>query len=81
MILPSIPLDSDAETYALIASGRTDGLFQLESEGMKQLLVSMKPENIGDIMTAIALYRPGPMDAIREISCEPRRQKRNKILL
>lgn len=58
-----IPLD-DAETYALIASGRTDGLFQLESEGMKQLLVSMKPENIGDIMTAIALYRPGPMDAI-----------------
>ena len=42
----------------------TDGLYQLESEGMKQLLVSMKPENIGDIMTAIALYRPGPMDAI-----------------
>lgn len=57
------PLD-DADTYALIASGKTDGLFQLESEGMRQLLIAMKPDNIRDIMTAIALYRPGPMDAI-----------------
>ena len=61
--ISKIPLD-DEETYALISSGKTDGLFQLESEGMKQLLVSMAPGNIRDIMTAIALYRPGPMDAI-----------------
>ena len=58
-----IPFD-DPETYALIASGRTDGLFQLESGGMRQLLSQMKPQSITDIMVAIALYRPGPMDAI-----------------
>ncbi len=56
--------EDDPDTFALIASGRTDGLFQLESEGMRQLLITMRPESIRDIMTAIALYRPGPMDAI-----------------
>ncbi len=61
--ISKVPLD-DAETYALISSGKTDGLFQLESEGMRQLLQSMQPNDIRDIMTAIALYRPGPMDAI-----------------
>ncbi len=58
-----VPFD-DPETYALISSGKTDGLFQLESEGMRQLLAQMKPDCITDIMIAIALYRPGPMDAI-----------------
>ncbi len=58
-----IPFD-DAETYELISSGKTDGLFQLESEGMRQLLSQMKPDCITDIMVAIALYRPGPMDSI-----------------
>lgn len=58
-----IPFDDEA-TYELISSGRTDGLFQLESEGMRQLLIQMKPKSITDIMVAIALYRPGPMDAI-----------------
>lgn len=58
-----IPFD-DTATYELIGSGKTDGLFQLESEGMRQLLIQMKPDCITDIMVAIALYRPGPMDAI-----------------
>jgi DNA polymerase-3 subunit alpha len=58
-----IPYD-DELTYELISSGKTDGLFQLESEGMKQLLMQMKPKCITDIMVAIALYRPGPMDSI-----------------
>ena len=58
-----IPFD-DEETYELISSGKTDGLFQLESEGMKQLLIQMRPSCITDIMVAIALYRPGPMDSI-----------------
>lgn len=58
-----VPFD-DPDTYALISSGKTDGLFQLESEGMRQLLVQMQPDGITDIMVAIALYRPGPMDAI-----------------
>ncbi|MBQ8912093.1 MAG: DNA polymerase III subunit alpha, partial [Clostridia bacterium] len=57
------PLD-DEEAYALIASGETDGLFQLESPGMKRLLMSMKPSCPEDLMLAIALYRPGPMEAI-----------------
>ncbi len=58
-----IPLD-DAQTYDLICSGRTDGMFQLESPGMRQLLTAFKPRQITDIMTAIALFRPGPMDSI-----------------
>ena len=59
----NIPFD-DEKTFELISSGKTDGLFQLESEGMRQLLMQMKPKSITDIMIAIALYRPGPMDSI-----------------
>ena len=57
------PLD-DPDTYALISAGRTDGVFQLESGGMRKLLMGMQPKNIFDITAAIALYRPGPMDSI-----------------
>ena len=63
--LRNIPLD-DADTYALISSGATDGIFQLESPGMAKLLTKMKPAKITDVMVAIALYRPGPMDSIPE---------------
>ncbi|MFN4245964.1 MAG: DNA polymerase III subunit alpha, partial [Brevinematia bacterium] len=58
--ISSIPLD-DTKTYALLSSGRTDGVFQVESDGMKELLKSMKPSNIQDIIAALALYRPGPL--------------------
>ncbi|MGN1095032.1 MAG: DNA polymerase III subunit alpha, partial [Eubacteriales bacterium] len=61
--ITKIPLD-DKEAYEIIAQGRTEGLFQLESAGMKKLLISMQPKNIEDIVIAIALYRPGPMDSI-----------------
>lgn len=61
--IEKIPLD-DGPTYELISSGKTDGVFQLESPGMKRMLTLFKPVSIGDIMTAIALYRPGPMDSI-----------------
>lgn len=54
----------DRNVYDLIASGDTDGIFQLESSGMRQLAVQMKAENLGDIMVVIALFRPGPMDSI-----------------
>ncbi len=68
--IESIPLDDDA-TYKMIGKGNSGGVFQLESEGMKKLLQMMKPENISDIMTAISLYRPGPMDSIqRYIECK-----------
>ena len=61
--LDRVPLD-DPETYELISRGQTLGVFQLESGGMRQMLTGLKPRAIGDIEAAIALYRPGPMEAI-----------------
>lgn len=61
--IKKIPYD-DKKTYALISDGRTDGVFQLESKGMKQVLMRLCPDSIDDVIAAIALYRPGPMDSI-----------------
>ena len=58
-----IPFD-DAGVYAMISEGDTDGVFQLESSGMRQFLQSMRPSNFEDIIAAISLYRPGPMESI-----------------
>ena len=58
-----IPLD-DKSVYDMIAQGDTDGVFQLESGGMRAFLANMKPQNFEDIIAAISLYRPGPMDSI-----------------
>ncbi len=52
------------EVYALIASGNTDGVFQLESAGMKNFMRELKPSCMEDIIAGIALYRPGPADSI-----------------
>ena len=60
-----IPLD-DALTYQLIRDVDTIGVFQLESDGMKNLIRKMKPRNFEDIVATIALYRPGPMENIPE---------------
>ncbi|WAC07162.1 MAG: DNA polymerase III subunit alpha [Thermodesulfobacteriota bacterium] len=57
-----IPLD-DKETYALLSSGETEGIFQLESSGMKELISKMQPENIDDVTDLNALYRPGPLQS------------------
>ena len=57
-------LDSDdSETYRLLSSGDTTGVFQLESSGMKDLLVRLRPERFDDIIALVALYRPGPMES------------------
>ncbi|MBQ8311154.1 MAG: DNA polymerase III subunit alpha [Clostridia bacterium] len=61
--MEKLPLD-DAPTYELISSGKTAGVFQLESGGMRQMLQNLQPESLDDIIAAIALYRPGPMDSI-----------------
>ena len=61
--ISKIPPD-DLGTYRTLASGQTAGLFQLESAGMRQLLMKLKPTCLEDIMVAIALYRPGPIDSI-----------------
>jgi DNA polymerase-3 subunit alpha len=58
-----VPYD-DVPTFALLASGKTTGLFQLESSGMRDLLTGLKPDRFEDIIAIIALYRPGPMDLI-----------------
>ncbi len=58
-----IPLD-DKATFDMIASGNTSGVFQLESGGMRQMLVNLRPDCFEDIVAAISLYRPGPMDSI-----------------
>ena len=54
----------DKEVYDLLCTGQTDGIFQLESNGMKSFMKELKPRNIEDIIAGISLYRPGPMDFI-----------------
>ena len=58
-----IPLDEPG-VYQMISDGDTTGIFQLESSGMTQFLTQMKPSNFEDIIAAISLYRPGPMESI-----------------
>ena len=53
--------DDDPETYRLLSAGETTGVFQLESSGMKELLVKLKPSCFEDIIAICALYRPGPL--------------------
>ena len=55
---------NDVNTYSMISRGDTNGVFQLEKGGMKRFLAQLKPRNINDIIAAISLYRPGPMDSI-----------------
>lgn len=61
--ITKIPED-DKASFELISRGDTSGIFQLESAGMRRMLGSFKPACIEDIMAAIALYRPGPMESI-----------------
>lgn len=63
--LSRIPLD-DKKTFALLASGQTEGLFQLNGSGMTRYLKELKPTSIHDINAMVALYRPGPMESIPE---------------
>jgi DNA polymerase III subunit alpha len=75
--MDNLPLD-DRKTYELLMHGDTDGIFQLESSGMKDVLVRMKPDCIEDVIALIALYRPGPMDNIPEFIA--RKQGKTKII-
>lgn len=54
----------DKNVYELISSGKNEGVFQLESAGMKNFMKELKPGNIEDVIAGISLYRPGPMDFI-----------------
>lgn len=71
-----IPLD-DKKTYELFANGNLDGVFQFESQGMKKFIMELKPSNISDLIDAVALFRPGPMENID--TYVKRRHKKEKI--
>ncbi len=58
-----IPL-ADEAVYHMLSSGNSEGVFQLESAGMKRVLQNLKPERFEDIIAVISLFRPGPMDSI-----------------
>ena len=55
---------NDKAVLSSIGTGRTDGIFQLESGGMKSFMKELKPQNLEDVIAGISLYRPGPMDFI-----------------
>ena len=68
--------DDDAGTFAMLAEGKTQGVFQLESAGMTGVCVNMKASSIEDITAIVALYRPGPMDSIPKfIECKMHPEK------
>lgn len=54
----------DKKVFELITSGKTEGIFQLESSGMKNFMKELKPQSLEDVIAGISLYRPGPMDFI-----------------
>ena len=56
--------DNDPETFGMLAEGKTQGVFQLESAGITGVCINMKPTSIEDMTAIVALYRPGPMDSI-----------------
>jgi len=69
----------DADTYKLLSAGDTTGVFQLESSGMKDLLVRMKPACFADVVALVALYRPGPLDSGMVEDFVERKHGRKKV--
>ncbi|MEM9072589.1 MAG: DNA polymerase III subunit alpha [Myxococcota bacterium] len=76
--LDAIPLD-DPATFALLQSGETTNVFQLESQGMQGLFKMLKPDCFEDIIAAVALYRPGPMGADMHTDFAHRKNGRQKV--
>ena len=56
--------EDDKDVYKMISKGNTEGVFQFESQGMKNVLTQLCPESLEDLIAVISLYRPGPMDSI-----------------
>jgi DNA polymerase-3 subunit alpha len=66
----------DKPTFEMLARGESVGVFQLESQGMRDLMRKLKPDHINDLIALVALYRPGPMESIpKYISCKHGREK------
>lgn len=58
-----IPQDTP-EVYAMLSAGNSEGVFQMESPGFRRMLMNLKPDRLEDLIAAVSLYRPGPMDSI-----------------
>lgn len=58
--------EQDKQTYELLSSGKTNGVFQVESAGMKDLMVRLQPKNLHDVAAVVSLYRPDSMGALEE---------------
>ncbi len=74
----SIPLDDEA-TFALLRTGETTAVFQLESRGIKELVRRLAPDNIEDVIALVALYRPGPLQSGTVDDFIDRRHRRKRI--
>jgi DNA polymerase-3 subunit alpha len=74
-----IPLD-DKSVFLMFSRGETAGVFQFESEGITNLIRRIEPRNIEDLITAVSLYRPGPMDKIAEYLENRKNPKKIKYL-
>jgi len=72
--------DDDKESYDLISAGNTTGIFQLESSGMKEMLVKLKPSCFEDVIAAVALYRPGPLGSGMVDDFIDRKHGRQKVV-
>ena len=73
--IDEIPFDDD-ETYSLLKKGDTTGIFQVEGSGMRDVLKNLAPDKFSDIIAAIALYRPGPMQHINEFILKKKGKKK-----
>ena len=78
VVINKIPLD-DQKTFELLASGDTDGVFQLESSGMKSLVKRLKPTVFEDLGALVALFRPGPLDSGMVDDFVDRKHGRQKV--
>ena len=61
---PNDVKEDDPKVFAMIARGATEGVFQFESQGMKNVLTQLHPDRMEDLIAVLSLYRPGPMDSI-----------------
>lgn len=76
--MDKLPLD-DEKTFALICKGKTSGVFQLESDGLKDVLIKLQPKKFEDIIAINALYRPGPLGSGMVDDFVERRHGRQKV--
>lgn len=71
---------SDEKTFKLLSSGKTDGIFQFETQGMKNFLKKLTPRTFDDLIAAVALFRPGPMQNIDEYISRQKGQRKISYL-